>query len=84
MSNQILSVEAVFDDKQSNEWLFVCPHCGAVRGAEKEGSLSNLRGEQYQDNLCGNWFEISHSATVSISTVEQLHGLSDKHQASLG
>ena len=84
MSDQILSVESVFDNKQSNEWLFVCPHCGSVRGAEKEGSLRNLGGEQYKDNLCGNWFEISFSATVSIGTVQQLHKLSDDHQALLG
>ncbi len=77
MSNSILNVEAVFDDKDSNEWILVCPHCGEVRGIEKEGSLSNLQGEQYQDNLCDGWYEISNNATASIKTVEELHKLSD-------
>lgn len=83
MSNKILSVEAVFDDKGLSEWLVVCPHCGHIRGIEKEGSLSNLQGEQYQDNLCDGWYEISNNATVSIKTVEQLHKLSDDKVAEL-
>ncbi len=75
MSNLILAVSSVYD--AGDEWLFPCPHCGHVRGVLKEDSLSNLMGEQYQDNLCGNWQEISNTCTVSIRTVEELHELSD-------
>lgn len=77
MSKKILSVEAVFDDSDANEWLIVCPHCGNVRGIDKEGSLSNLRGAQYEDNLCYGMYELSESVEASIKTVEQLHKLSD-------
>lgn len=75
MSDLILAVSSVYDD--GDEWLFPCPHCGKVRGVTKGDSLSTLMGEQYRDNLCGNWHEISNTCTVGIRTVDELHALSD-------
>lgn len=75
MSTTILSVSSVFDD--GDEWLYPCPRCGKIRGVPKEGALANLRGEQYQDNLCGNWHELSMDCSIGIKTVDRLHVLSD-------
>jgi hypothetical protein len=70
-SQEIRPVQELFDDKQSNEFLFKCPHCNRIRGINKEASLRDLKGEQYQDNLCDGWMEISPEA-VLIHDVEKL------------
>lgn len=70
-SLEILTVSKVFDDKQANEFLVKCPHCENVRGVEKEASLHGLGGEQYQDNLCDGWYEISPEAKI-VDSVEKL------------
>ena len=75
MSATVLLVSFVFDD--GDEWLYPCPHCGKIRGVEKEGALANLRGEQYQDNLCGNWHELSADCSIGIKTVHELNELSE-------
>lgn len=70
-SLEIRPITKVFDDKQAHEFLLVCPHCDAIRGIEKEGRLRELAGEQYQDNLCGGWYEISPTASL-VGSVEAL------------
>jgi len=78
MSDEILPVDDFFNDHQANEYLLVCPHCGQIRGIDRYASLEEFKGEQFQDNLCGGWWEISRNAIFSIKTVEQLHKLSDE------
>jgi hypothetical protein len=70
--NESNAITKVFNDKHENEFLFKCPHCDNVRGIEKEDSLRNLGGEQYQDNLCDGWYEISRKATF-VETVKDLN-----------
>jgi hypothetical protein len=70
-SLEILAVKHVYNDKQDNSFLIKCPHCENIRGIHKEDSLRNLGGEQYQDNLCDGWYEISREAKF-ISSVEKL------------
>ena len=70
-SQEILLITKVFDDKQENEYLLKCPHCGTIRGADKEGSLQDLGGAQYQDNICNGWYEISPDA-VTVNDIEEL------------
>ncbi|MCP4528608.1 MAG: hypothetical protein GY833_22240 [Aestuariibacter sp.] len=81
MSNEIRPVDAVFDD--GAEWLLACPHCGKIRGIDKEGSLSNLRGEMYQDNLCSGWYELSQDCRASIKTVDQLYAIGEAKEREL-
>ncbi len=68
---EILPITNVFDDKEGNEFLVKCPHCDRVRGIEKDLRLSELGGEQYQDNLCHGWFEIAADATL-VRDIENL------------
>jgi len=70
-SLEILPVNKVFNDEQQNEFLVKCPHCKNIRGIDKEGSLRNLGGEQYQDNLCDGWYELSPNAKI-VNTIEEL------------
>ena len=70
-SLEILSVDKVYDEKREREFLLKCPHCGHVRGIDKEDTLKGLGGEQYQDNLCNGWYEISRDAKL-VTNIEEL------------
>jgi hypothetical protein len=56
MLDEILPVGMFSDDGDS--WVVFCPHCGRVMGLEK----GPVRGEQYQDGVCGGWLEVTHDA----------------------
>lgn len=57
--NEIKTVIKV--SKDSGEYCVKCPHCSEIAAIEGE-DLSEIRGEQYQHNACGGWFEITHNA----------------------
>lgn len=61
-SRSILPVTAVYRD--GNEFLLTCPHCGHRRGIEASEGLIDVVGEQFQDNLCDGWFEITDEVNV--------------------
>ncbi|PSV00486.1 hypothetical protein [Photobacterium kishitanii] len=62
-SKYILPVTVLIRDK--DEFLLKCPHCGRIRGIPHEtGSLHDVVGESYEDNLCSGSFEISYDAQL--------------------
>lgn len=70
-SLDILPVTLLF--AEGDELLLKCPHCGSTRGIENDfNGLNNVKGEQYQDNLCDGWYEISFDAKLAknISEIE--------------
>ncbi|MFS1427356.1 hypothetical protein LMH73_009365 [Vibrio splendidus] len=68
-SKAILPVTVLFSD--GNEFILKCPHCGSNRGIENEtGSLDYVKGEQYQDNMCKGWFEVSQDAKLVTNLAE--------------
>lgn len=69
-SNEIKPVVKFFKD--SDEFLLKCPHCDSIRGISDEfGSIKKLSGEQYQDNLCNGWYEISNTPLL-IDNIDNL------------
>lgn len=58
-TDEILPVDRV--TKDGGAYTVKCPHCRSLIGLEGE-SLSDMRGEQYQHQLCGGWLEVTHSA----------------------
>ena len=58
--------------RDDGEFLLKCPHCGRIRGINDDfEDGEEVYGEQYQDNLCDGWYEISHNA-VMVNDVEDL------------
>ena len=50
-SLKILPVTILLRD--GDEFILKCPHCGHNRGiTHNTGMLGEVKGEQYQDNLC--------------------------------
>ena len=73
-SKEILIVTKAVNYKQENEFLVKCPHCNNIRGIDKADGSDSLRwlgGEQFQDNLCDGWYEISREACL-VDDVEKL------------
>lgn len=72
IKDEILMVEKFF--KEKDEYALCCPHCKVTRRISSEDKeLEELSGEQYQDNLCKGWFEISEYAMLvnSLSIIEK-------------
>lgn len=47
--------------KDGGDYVVTCPHCRRIMGIEGD-DLSEIRGEQYQDKVCGGWLEVSQDA----------------------
>lgn len=45
--------------REDGDWVARCPHCLRIVGMDGE---ETIRGEQFQDRLCGGWFEVSSDA----------------------
>lgn len=65
MTDEILTVHQFAKDTDG-ELVVRCPHCSRIMGVE-----GPVRGEQYQDRLCGGWLEVSFDAR-RISDTEEL------------
>lgn len=68
----ILSVGAFYNSHQTNEYLFICPHCSRINGLSRYASLHEFVGEMFKDELCGGWWVVSEVAAPSIESIGQL------------
>jgi hypothetical protein len=57
-TDEILVVKEYHRESNSNDIYVYCPHCD--RPLELEAG--DFKGEQFQDRVCGGWFEVSHHA----------------------
>ncbi|QGZ42680.1 hypothetical protein [Pseudoduganella flava] len=57
-TDEILVVECFA--REDGDWIARCPHCLRVVGMNGE---EPVRGEQFQDRVCGGWFEVSSDAS---------------------
>jgi len=68
MNDEILDVMQ-FAKCGDGDWLVICPHCGGPLGLEP----GPVRGEQYQDKVCGGWLQVSFDA-VRVKADKLLEG----------
>jgi hypothetical protein len=45
--------------REGGDWIARCPHCLRIVCMDGEEAV---RGEQFQDRVCGGWFEVSSDA----------------------
>lgn len=65
ISSNVLPVTVVYKD--GTKYLLTCPHCGCRRGVDAAEGLVGVVGEQYQDNICGGWFEIVNEVREAVN-----------------
>jgi len=58
-TDEIKTVRRV--SKDGGDYVVKCPHCKRIMGIEGD-DLSEIRGEQYKDPVCGGWVGLSHTA----------------------
>ncbi len=56
-TDEILTVQ--YFAREDGDWIARCPHCKRVVCMNGE---EPIRGEQFQDRVCGGWMDVAHDA----------------------